>query len=135
MTDKEYQKERRRQGRLERLGINNPKCLFCEEDDPSCLELHHLSGKGFGDDCAIVCRNCHRKLTDKQKDHPPPVNVYAPTEKPGRLLLGIADALEMLKVPGQLISLIRQSGLGLIESGWLYPAPGGGDEQCPFLGQ
>jgi hypothetical protein len=49
MSDREYNRERRRQIRLERLGTNQPKCLFCLEDDPSCLELHHLSGKDFGE--------------------------------------------------------------------------------------
>ena len=118
MIDKDYEKERRRQVRLERLGSNNPQCLFCGEDDPSCLERHHLSGRAFGDDCVVICRNCHRKLSDKQKDHP---KVLADTPSTiecfGRLLLGVADALELWKVPPALVDLIRQAGTQLIEYG------------------
>lgn len=112
MNDREYNRERRRQFRLEQLGSNDPKCPFCNEDDPACLELHHLSGKKFGDDLIPVCRNCHRKLSDWQKDHPPILRGQPDTlECFGRLLLGIADALELL------ISLIRRAAEYLIEIG------------------
>jgi hypothetical protein len=121
MAEKEYDKERRRQARLERLGSNNPKCLLCDEDDPSCLERHHISGRAFGDDCVIVCRNCHRKLSDKQKDQPPVVPGMPNTiECCGRLLLGIADALELWKTPERLVNLIRQAGLHLVEYGQAF---------------
>jgi 5-methylcytosine-specific restriction endonuclease McrA len=70
MNSSKYERERKRHDRLERLGSNNPECLFCPENDPCCLELHHLSGKAFGNDCIVVCRNCHRKLSDRQKEHP-----------------------------------------------------------------
>ena len=118
MDDMEYERERRRQTRLERLGTNNPKCLFCPEDDPACLELHHLAGKGFGSESVISCRNCHRKLTDKQKEHPS-ISPGKPSigECHGRCLLGIADGLELLNVPEQLVGLIRQTGLDLVEEG------------------
>jgi hypothetical protein len=116
MIVKDYEKERRRQARLERLGSNNPKCLFCDEDDPSCLEQHHISGKKFGDVCATVCRNHHRKLSDKQKEHPPTgPGIPTPLERLGRLLLGIADALELLNVPQQLLDPIRDVALRLID--------------------
>jgi hypothetical protein len=118
MTEKEYKKERLRQARLERLGSNNPSCLFCDEADPSCLERHHLSGRAFGDDCVVVCRNCHRKLSDRQKDHPPVLaGAPEPIECCGRLLLGIADALELWKVPPALVDLIRKAGAYLIDYG------------------
>jgi hypothetical protein len=121
VTDKEYEKERRRQARLERLGSDNPKCLFCDEDEPSCLERHHIGGRAFGDECVIVCRNCHRKLSDKQKDHPPVVAGSPNTlECGGRLLLGVADALELWKVPPVLVDLIRQVGVHLIEYGQAF---------------
>jgi hypothetical protein len=121
VTDKEYEKERRRQARLERLGSDNPKCLFCDEDEPSCLERHHIGGMAFGDECVIVCRNCHRKLSDKQKDHPPVVAGSPNTlECGGRLLLGVADALELWKVPPVLVDLIRQVGVHLIEYGQAF---------------
>src|SRR5437868_3572563 len=121
MTDREYQRERLRQARLERLGSNDPRCLFCDEADPACLELHHVSGKAFGDDCIVVCRNCHRKLSDKQREHPPTISKNPNTlECLGWLLLGVADSLELLKVPEQLVQLIRNGGLHLIEYGQLF---------------
>jgi hypothetical protein len=125
VNDKEYDRERRRQARLERLGTNQPKCLFCPEDDPSCLELHHLSGKDFGEDCIIVCRNCHRKLSDRQKDHPRSSTKNPNTpERRGYLQLGIADALELLGVPGLLLKHIRETGWLLIEYGQPIRVPG-----------
>jgi hypothetical protein len=37
-----------------------------------CLEVHHIAGRDFDNDAtAILCRNCHRKLSDDLKDHPP----------------------------------------------------------------
>jgi hypothetical protein len=131
MIGKDYEKERRRQARLERLGSNDPKCLFCDEDDPCCLESHHISGKKFGDECVIVCRNHHRKLSDKQKDHPPVLTgPHNPLEGCGRLLLGVSDALELLKVPPALVDLIRQAGVDLLELAESFrPREVGGHEQ------
>jgi hypothetical protein len=66
----------------------------------------------------IVCWNCHRKLSDRQKEHP-----SAPQGRPdtlecqGRLLLGIADALELTAAPSPLIEFARETGLSLIEAG------------------
>ena len=52
-----------------RLRTRNPMCLGCGESDPFCLELHHLAGQKTHDDVGIVCRNCHRKLSNEQCDH------------------------------------------------------------------
>jgi hypothetical protein len=121
MDNKDYQRECRRQARLERLGSNNPTCLFCPENDPCCLELHHLSGRAFGDESVVVCRNCHGKLSEKQREHPPALTTDPNTlERRGRLLLGIADALELLNTPEHLVWLIRQGGLHLVEYGQVF---------------
>ncbi len=97
MDDIERERERRRQRALERLGTNDPKCVICGESDPHCLELHHIAGRAYGDEKVPVCRNCHRKLSNKHKDHPPANGVPAdPLERIGRFLLGIADLLESL---------------------------------------
>ncbi|MGH9765676.1 MAG: hypothetical protein ACREAC_32975, partial [Blastocatellia bacterium] len=63
------------------------------------MELHHLQGKDFGSFLVCVCRNCHRKLSDMQKDHTqsgklgkPPMNI----ESIGKLLQGLADFLMQL---------------------------------------
>ena len=78
--------------RVKRTRVNNIKerlddwkhkqgCTFCTEDDPCCLDLHHLDpnkkdlevsnlrqGAGWkrlmeeAAKCIIVCRNCHGKI-------------------------------------------------------------------------
>jgi hypothetical protein len=117
MDAKAYGRERIRQARLGRLGTNSPICLFCPEDDPACLERHHLAGRSFGDRWVVIaCRNCHRKLSDKQKEHPAVAARDPETlECYGRLLHGIADALELAGVPLPLIEFARETGLRLIE--------------------
>ena len=96
MDEKYLKKERRRQTRLERLGTNTPRCVVCGEDDPSCLELHHI-GRKFGDELVIVCRNCHRKLSDAQKDHPrPEADPPSVNECIAHFLQGLADLFEQL---------------------------------------
>jgi hypothetical protein len=97
MNNHELNLERRRQRALERLGTNNPRCFFCPCDDPLALELHHIAGRGYGDELVIACRNCHRRLSDWQKDHPPRRNdPPIDAERIGHFLLGLADLFEML---------------------------------------
>lgn len=101
---------KRRERAHERLGSNEPRCLHCDEDFPHCLELHHISGRAMHDDVVIACRNCHRKLTEFQKDHPPilsePPHIL---EVIGRYLLGIADLFRLL------IGRLDEFGRKLIE--------------------
>jgi hypothetical protein len=98
-TDKEVEirREARRRRALERLGTDNPKCVICPENDPLALELHHLEAQEFGNSLVIVCRNCHRKLSDRQKDHPNKI-ADPPDELEGiaHFLLGVADLSEFL---------------------------------------
>ena len=49
-----------------RVGTHEPRCLICGETDPRCLEKHHIAGRRHHEDTALVCRNCHRKLSDSQ---------------------------------------------------------------------
>lgn len=106
----EVHKEARRRKAIERLGSRNARCAICGEGDPHCLELHHLAGERFGDDLVPVCRNCHRKLSDDQKDHPRPVGKEPdPVEKIAHLLLGLADLLVLVA------ERLKAFGLGLIE--------------------
>lgn len=76
------------------------------------MELHHVSGRAYGEECTVVCRNCHRKLSDTQKDHPKALTNGEPPhlEKIGHFLIGLADLLEML------IEKLREYGLVLIEA-------------------
>lgn len=104
-------KEARKQKRLEKLGDNHPVCVLCGEDDSRCLELHHLAGQAFGDALCFVCRNCHRKLSDSQKDHPKEIHKPPTTnERIGHMLLGLADLFELL------VQKLREFGHFLIQS-------------------
>jgi hypothetical protein len=104
-------KEARKQKRLEVLGSNHPVCVICGENDWRTLEQHHIAGQAYGDDLCTVCRNCHRKLSDDQKDHPQQVG-KRPTnfEAIGHLLLGLADFLALL------VAKLREYGQLLIQA-------------------
>jgi 5-methylcytosine-specific restriction endonuclease McrA len=97
MDKRELNRERRRQRALERFGRNDPRCVVCGYGDPLALELHHVAGRDFGDELAIVCRNHHRPLSDHQKDHPPS-NEAEPNqiERTVHFLEGLADLFELL---------------------------------------
>jgi len=92
-----------REDRLERayqrLGTRNPVCRTCGRHDPNhpeIFDLHHIAGKSH-EDVFIECSNCHRTLSDQQKDHVPPgsqpVGVLSTI---GRYLLGLVDMLAMI---------------------------------------
>ncbi len=101
--------EKRRQQALQRLGCNDPRCVYCGESHPPCLEKHHIAGRAYHDATVIVCRNCHRKLSEKQKDHPEQVaDPPSLHERAGQLLLTLADFFESL------IDVLRQFGRELI---------------------
>lgn len=94
MNEDERCKEARRRVAIERLGSMNTACAVCGEDDPHCLERHHVAGQAFGDDCVPVCRNCHRKLSEAQKVHPAATEGESTwLEKVAYFLLGLADLL------------------------------------------
>jgi len=104
--------EDRRQQRLRRLGTQNPICVACGETHPGVLELHHVAGRKHSDDTALVCANCHRKLSDKQRDHVPPGMAKTGSELThiGHYLLGLADLLAMI------VEALRKFGAWLIGS-------------------
>ena len=124
MDDLELRRERRKQRALERLGSNNPRCVICGCDDPLALELHHLAGQAFGDDPVPVCRNCHRRLSDYQKDHA--IGQASPSgeiESIRRFLLGLADLFEMLvkRLRELAVKLAALDGAGHSENGEAQP--------------
>lgn len=121
MTDKELAREIRKQRRLERLGSNLPVCGTCGETDERTLERHHVAGRKHDSATVVTCRNCHRKVTDDQKDHP----AFNPAAAPvlhaiGLFLLGLADLLELA------IEKLSAFGLVLIERA----APAGGEARA-----
>ena len=121
MDHREYERERRKQARLELLRSNNPSCIICREKHPRVLHLHHPGGRKYTDETVILCSNHHGKAEELQIDHPPgTTGPPSELECQGRLLLGIGDLLSLIKPsPPELIDLIRQSGLQLIEGGQL----------------
>lgn len=93
----EIRREARRRRALERLGHRYPACVICGENDPLVLELHHPEGHKYGNNLVPVCRNCHRKLSDRQKDHPGQINDPPDElETIAHALLGRADFSEEL---------------------------------------
>ena len=110
MTDQELDREIRRQGRLERLCTNLPSCGTCGENDDRALERHHVAGRKHDPATVIVCRNCHRKVSDDQKDHPRLVaDADASLHAIGLFLLGLADLLKLA------FEKLTEFGLALIE--------------------
>ena len=97
MAKRHRDREDRREQHYRRLGTRNPLCVVCSESDPRCLEGHHIAGAKHHRDVIIVCRNCHRKLTDQQFDHVPTtvLRASADLEAIGRYLLGLSDQYAM----------------------------------------
>jgi len=109
VNEVDRKRERRRQAALERLGTNDPRCTICGEDDWRCSERHHVAGRRFDEFIVIVCRNCHRKQSDSQRDHARTAN-KPPNQMDciGHFLLGLADLFELL------IKKLREFGEALI---------------------
>lgn len=111
MNNKHLDKDDRREKHYRRLGTHQPRCVTCGEDDPCCLEEHHLAGRSYHEATATVCRNCHRKLSDDQLDHAPrdqaePVGELATV---GLFLLGLCDFLVLL------VERLREFGQKLLD--------------------
>lgn len=98
MSDKQKPtKEEREQARLRRLGSSNPNCGCCPEYDSRCLERHHLAGRNNDPDfTVIVCRNCHRKLSDDQLDHPADASPEDRLAQIAHFMWGLADLLALI---------------------------------------
>lgn len=118
MRKDELARERRRQRAYERLGTDTPRCGACGETDWRCQEAHHVAGQRHDATTVVLCANCHRKVTEAQKDHPPPVSDGdAFLECVGRFLLGLADLLRLV------IERLTEFGTALIELARTDTAP------------
>ena len=96
MTD-EFERERRQQKRFETLGTDDPRCGMCGYRDDRALELHHVAGRKHDDVTVILCRNCHRVVSDDQLDHPVATkNADRQLVAIGNFLLGLADMLRII---------------------------------------
>lgn len=89
--------EDRLEQRYRKLGTRNPACVCCGHNHPFALELHHIAGRLHHDDLAIVCRNCHRRLSDNQLDHPEDIQGQHPMLATiGHYLVALADLFRMI---------------------------------------
>ena len=110
VDNNEIRKERRKQARLEKLETNNPICGTCGEHDWRKLELHHVADYKRDDATVILCRNCHRVVSDDQKDHPAfNPDADSQLDRIGHFLIGLADMLRII------IEKLNQFGLYLID--------------------
>ncbi|HEV2550417.1 MAG TPA: hypothetical protein VGU20_24100 [Stellaceae bacterium] len=67
-------------------------CIFCGEDDPTCLEFHNISGLQI-----TLCRRCRRRLAERASIPPDPI--WTPLddlESVAGALLAEADFLSTL---------------------------------------
>jgi len=109
MNANDIAREARKQRRLEILGTNEPRCAQCGDGRWQCLELHHVADHGQDDATVCVCRNCHRVLSDTQKEHPPVKPDSDPTLAGiGHFLLGLVDMLRII------VEKLHGFGLALI---------------------
>ncbi len=120
MNDKDLKREARLQRMHERLGVDHPRCIECGLDDVRCLEAHHIAGRKFDEATVILCRNCHRILSDHQKDHPTLI-ADDPTlhERAGHFLKGLADLFALL------VARLHEYGDALIAFAKREAAPAG----------
>jgi len=118
MDDNDMEREFRRQRRLERLGCNDPHCGMCGENDDRALEAHHVAGRKHDPATVILCRNCHRKVSDDQRDRPP---FEADTDPLlyaiGSFLLGLADMLRIVLAKLNEFGLALMARAAVIEGG------------------
>lgn len=122
MPTKQLDSETRKEQAYKRLGTRNPSCTVCGEIDPRCMELHHIAGQKHHGDLAIVCRNCHRKLSDDQRDHPIDMLGQNPMLATiGHFLVGLADLFRLLA------ATLVDFGKSLIDEAQKPKAFGGGD--------
>lgn len=109
MNEDELRREVRKQRRLEKLGTNEPRCGMCGENDWRTFDQHHVADHDRDETTVLACANCHRKITDDQKDHPPlSKTADSVLDAIGHFLLGLADMLRII------LPKLREFGLALI---------------------
>lgn len=97
MDDKKLAREKRERHTKRRLGMDTPRCATCGCTDWECLEAHHIAGQAYDPTTDVECRNCHRILSDRQKDHPNQADIPPSFEETlAHFLEGMADMFELL---------------------------------------
>ena len=72
-------------------------CVICDHDDPLDLENHHVAGKYNNPLTVSLCRNCHGRISRRQRYWP---KRWASTnnsqdQKDAFLIIGISDLLRL----------------------------------------
>jgi hypothetical protein len=103
--DAQSERERRRMERharqQERVADAGNCCYLCGEDNPVCLQVHHVFGRTNDTQSVVcVCQNCHAKHSDRQQDYSPGLLSHrTPTTRKRRnnaRLRGTADCLFLM---------------------------------------
>jgi len=90
-------KELRREADFRRLKSRYPICLICAyRAHPAAIEFAHIIPRAFGLGCGIpLCSNCHRELTDQEKDMSfKPTTNQPDLETVGRFLSALGEHYE-----------------------------------------
>lgn len=72
-------------------------CIVCGHEDPLDLEYHHLAGKANSSLVISLCRNCHGRISRRQRVWPQGWSKNNSTTKRLAILLrGISDILRVM---------------------------------------
>lgn len=87
--------EKRREKDFQLLRTRNPICLTCGYmKHPAAMEFSHLAPRKFHDDGGVQCCNCHREVSDPEKDFSyAPVTGNPMMETIARYLLALSEWL------------------------------------------
>lgn len=93
MNDLITPEDERRERDYRRLRTRNPICLSCGySNHPAAMELSHIAPRKFHDDGGVLCSNCHREMSDSEKDFSySPQSINPTMETIGRYLLALAE--------------------------------------------
>lgn len=110
-------REGRRRSAHRRLGSERPVCVSCGEPDPLVLEREHLAGRKHDDTTTFMCRNCHARRSEMQREQPKGgADPRNPLEVIGRWLLGLAEYGELMIVTlrrfGEFLIALARRGYG-----------------------
>lgn len=113
MNDTDLKRLARKRTRLRKHGTLFPFCCLCGEHHWAVrYELHHVGERRYDPRTIRLCKTCHDKVTDMQKDFPP-----IPTNTEPRLAKLIALTRGRIIIATMMLELDQEL------HGWLTGAP------------